>query len=169
MTDQADQATATATPNQSNSHSNANAPNPDLPWKVTPLPSPTSLPTPLPPATATPQLITRALGDVAVTATPEAYQSITIEINLYYDENDNKAPDPSEGLAGVSIRIVDDTTNQRLGHLFTDSRGHARLMVSAQEAVRVSIPYLSYNERITPPGDRITIRLSPLALPSLIP
>ena len=104
-----------------------------------------------------------------MTATPSAYQPIAIEINLYYDENDNKAPDPSEGLAGVSIRILDDNTNQRLGHLFTDSRGHAKLMVSAQEAVRVSIPYLSYNERITPPGDRITIRLSPLALPSLIP
>lgn len=168
VTDQADQPTATPTRGVSQPQTPSNPANANLPWAVTPLP-PTTWPTSIPAATATPQLITRPLGGVAVTATPAAYQPIAIEINLYYDENDNKAPDPSEGLAGVSIRILDDNTNQRLGHLFSDSRGHAKLMVSAQEAVRVSIPYLSYNERITPPGDRITIRLSPLALPSLIP
>jgi hypothetical protein len=56
-----------------------------------------------------------------------------------------------------------------LGHVFTDQFGHARLMVAAAGQVRLSVPYLGYNEAIRAPGEAMTIRLAPLQLPGLIP
>jgi hypothetical protein len=35
--------------------------------------------------------------------------------------------------------------------------------------VRLSVPYLGYNQAIRPPGEHTLIRLAPLRLPSLIP
>jgi hypothetical protein len=41
--------------------------------------------------------------------------------------------------------------------------------VSAPGDVRVSVPYLGYNQVVRAPGKSLTIRLSPMRLPSLIP
>jgi hypothetical protein len=111
----------------------------------------------------------RRIETSAAMATPEPQQMIQINVTVYYDENNNQALDPSEGVAGISLRVLDEQTNQSLGHIFSDNNGHARLIVSAQDAVRVSAPYLGYNQRVRPPGDSVTIRLAPLRLPSLIP
>jgi hypothetical protein len=158
-----------------NNHSANSLPGSDLPWKVTPLPPPTPLPTATPtsPPTATPTptavIYVRRIETSAAMATPEPQQMIQINVTVYYDENNNQALDPSEGVAGISLRVLDEQTNQSLGHIFSDNNGHARLIVSAQDAVRVSAPYLGYNQRVRPPGDSVTIRLAPLRLPSLIP
>ena len=85
------------------------------------------------------------------------------------DENNNRAPDTNEGVAGLSVRALDGSTNQVLGQTFTDSYGHAVLAVSAPGEVRLSVPYLSYNQLIKPPGKELFVRLTPLRLPSLIP
>ena len=90
-------------------------------------------------------------------------------INVYYDENDNRAQDLSEGIQGLSIRILDGQSNQPLGQLFTDPSGYASLTVAAPETIRVSIPYLNFNQTIKPPGDNLVIKLNALRLPSIIP
>jgi hypothetical protein len=150
-----------------------------LPWAVTPLP-PT--PTPQPDevgdgsaegeqgeAAPTSVVSVRSYSLAPPTATPLPLEAMTVQITVYYDENNNRAPDTNEGVAGLSVRALDGTTNQVLGQTFTDSYGHAVLAVSAPGEVRLSVPYLSYNQLIKPPGKELFVRLTPLRLPSLIP
>jgi hypothetical protein len=137
-----------------------------LPWRVTPLP-PTS--TPPPTATPLPQIVYREVSSAPPPPTSQPLQTIVVELSVYYDENDNRAPDISEGVSNVSVRVLDYQTNQLLGHVFTDQFGHARLMVAAVGQVRLSVPYLGYNEAVKAPGEALTIRLAALQLPGLIP
>ena len=97
------------------------------------------------------------------------YLSVVVELTIYYDENDNKAPDMNEGVTGVNVRVLDSLTNRLLGQTFTDSQGHAGLSVSAAGEVRLSVPYLGYSQPVKPPGKQFEIRLGALRLPSLIP
>jgi hypothetical protein len=101
--------------------------------------------------------------------TPEALQPVGIEVTIYYDENDNRATDASEGVGGISVRVLDAATNRPLAQTFTDSQGHATLSLSAAGAVRLSISYLGYNKTIKPPGGVFSVRLPALRVPSLIP
>jgi hypothetical protein len=102
-------------------------------------------------------------------------QPVTVELSVYYDENNNRAPDASEGVAGLSVRALNAQNNELLGQAFTDTAGHTRLTVAAPGEVRVSVPYLGYNQAVRlpgkshPEGTALTIRLAPLRLPSLIP
>lgn len=147
-----------------------------LPWAVTPLP-PTPAPgvaaTPpglVPFGTPTPAIQVRSISLPGVpTPTLPPMQLVTLGVSIYYDENNNKAPDVSEGVSGVSIRVLDGSTNNILGQAFTGSQGYAALTVTAVDQVRLSVPYLGYNENVRPPGKEVTIRLTPLRLPSLIP
>jgi hypothetical protein len=41
--------------------------------------------------------------------------------------------------------------------------------VATADQVRLSVPYLSYNQAVRPPGKELVIRLAALQLPSLIP
>ena len=154
-----------------------------VPWPVTPLPagyvatSVAAVATPLSSATGTPAPIATAPSTVRVrmldlaspSPTPRPLQSVTIDLSVYYDENNNSAPDASEGVVGVSVRILNGLDNTLLGQSFTDGGGHANLTVSAPGDVRVSVPYLGYNQVVRAPGKSLTIRLSPMRLPSLIP
>jgi hypothetical protein len=148
-----------------------------LPWAVTPLP-PTATPQPgeddpaagdaLAP-TPTPAVVVRSFSLAPSTATPKPLQAMTVQITVYYDENNNRAPDTNEGVAGLSVRVLDGSTNQVLAQTFTDIYGHALLAVSAPGEARLSVPYLGYNQLIKPPGKELFVRLTPLRLPSLIP
>ena len=150
-----------------------------LPWPVTPLPpTPTRLPLTMTlTAAAPPTAIVTPVGEVRVRpfslapppATPQPLQAVTMELMVYYDENDNRAPDISEGVTSVSVRVLDRATNRLLGHTFTDSQGHATISVSAAGEVRLSVPYLGYSQVVKPPGKPFEIRLAALRLPSLIP
>jgi hypothetical protein len=152
-----------------------------LPWAVTPLP-PAQTPQPGETATAgtpgaagevlpspTSAVVVRAFSLAPPTATPLPLQAITVRLTVYYDENNNRAPDTNEGVAGLSVRALDGSSNQVLGQTFTDSYGHAVLAISAPSEVRLSVPYLSYNQLIKPLGKALFVRLTPLRLPSLIP
>jgi hypothetical protein len=159
-----------------------------LPWPVTPIP-PTSVaqaqasgaegPLPMVNGTAPITTATVATSEAVVrvrpisvgppTPTPRPMQSVTVELSVYYDENDNKAPDANEGVAGLSVRVLNASNNELLGQAFTDQSGHTNLTVAAPADVRVSVPYLGYNQSVQPPGKALTIRLVPMRLPSLIP
>jgi hypothetical protein len=92
-----------------------------------------------------------------------------VELTVYYDENNNRAPDANEGVVGVSVRLLDERANRLLGQTFTDPHGYAQLLVAAPGPARLSVPYLSYNQAVRSPGEALTIRLAPIRLPSLIP
>jgi hypothetical protein len=153
-----------------------------MPWPVTPLPpTPTTLPVggtspiTMPAATgfstSTPAagVRVRPLSLALPTPTPKPMQSVTIDLSVYYDENNNRAPDASEGVAGLSVRVLNSLNNELLGQSFTDAYGHTSLTVATPGEARVSVPYLGYNQAIKPPGKALTIRLAPMRLPSLIP
>jgi len=126
-------------------------------------------PTPVPEATPTPVVRVRPLSSSPPTPTPRPLQALTVNLTIYYDGNDNRAPDASEGVVGVSVRVLDGVNNQLLGQAFTDPYGHVTLTVATAGEVRVSVPYLGYNQAVRPPGKSLMIRLVPLRLPSLIP
>jgi hypothetical protein len=147
-----------------------------LPWAVTPVPAtPFALATTttlglLPLGTPTPEVQVRPLAVPGLpTATLPPVKLVTIGVNIYYDENNNRAPDASEGVSGISLRALDGASNGVLGQTFTNSQGHAALTVTAVGKVYLSIPYLGYNQTIEAPGQELSIRLAPLRLPSLIP
>lgn len=144
-----------------------------LPWAVTPLPATPAylVPTPvLPLGTPTPAVVVRPIAPTGLpTPTLPPLKMVTIGVTIYYDENNNRAPDASEGISGVSIRVLDSTNNGVLGQTFTSSQGYATMTITSIGKVRLSIPYLGYNEAINPPGKEVFIRLTPLRLPSLIP
>ncbi len=151
-----------------------------LPWKVTPLP-PTPTPTASAAITGTQTITSASSGDgaglvqvrafslVPVLPTPKALQPIGIEVTIYYDENDNRAADASEGVGGISVRVLDAATNRPLAQTFTDNQGHATLSLSASDEVRLSISYLGYNKTVKPPGGVFSVRLPAQRVPSLIP
>ncbi len=149
----------------------------ELSWAVTPLPT-----TPTPPLTGTtvattplatttpapPAVVVRPFSLASPTPTPQL-ETVTIQLSIYYDQNDNRAPDMAEGVAGVSVRVLDGLSNRELGQTFTDAQGYAMLAVPAGGVVRVSVSYLGYNESVKPPGKELSIRLNALTLPSIIP
>lgn len=148
-----------------------------LPWAVTPVPpTPAGLlggtpdwPGGASPATPTAVVGVRTYSLTPPTPTPLPRQGVTVQLTIYYDENDNRGPDPNEGIAGLSIRALDSVSNQAIAQTFTDAYGHATLAVAAAGEVRLSVPYLGYNQAIQPPGKQLFVRLSPMRLPSLIP
>ncbi len=131
-------------------------------------PTPTPIPTLPPTPTPTPPFIQVRPGP---TVTPPGQRSILVPINLqvYYDLNDNRDPDPGEGVVGISARVIDVTTGQELAHGFTDEFGFASLTVNASGVVRLVVPYLNYSVVIQPSGSSIALRIASHALPKSIP
>ncbi|HET7087274.1 MAG TPA: hypothetical protein VFL17_01350 [Anaerolineae bacterium] len=131
-------------------------------------PTPSLVPTLTPTPTPTPPFI--VVNEVA-TATPVGQQTVVVPISLvvYYDLNDNRSPDPGEGVVGISARVIDVITGQELRHGFTDANGFVSLTTQATGVVRLVVPYLSYSVVIQPSGSQITLRIAPSGLPDSIP
>lgn len=141
----------------------------DVPWPVTPPVSPGATNSPTPSATPTTVVRVRSFSVAPPTPTPRPLQSITVEVNVYYDSNNNQGADGDEGVAGLNVLLLDGPSRRTLGQAFTDRYGHAVLTVAAMDDVRLSLPYLGHNQAIRPPGETVVIRLAALQLPSLIP
>jgi len=138
-----------------------------LPWPQNP--SAALDTTPSPESTPEPVLQVQTFSLAPATPTPLPVQPIVVELTVYYDENDNQAPDVSEGVTGINMQILDSLTNRVLGQAFTNSEGHATLFVSATKEIRLTVPYLGYSQAVKPPGGAFEIRIPALHLPSLIP
>ena len=69
--------------------------------------------------------VIRPLTLAPPTPTPLPQFSIAIGLSAYYDQNNNHAPDIDEGIAGISVRILDLRTNRLLTHVFTNEEGYA--------------------------------------------
>jgi hypothetical protein len=107
------------------------------------------------------------------TATEIAPFPITASIVIGYDENGNRAVDPAEGVAGISVRLVEVGTNRALAQAFTDVSGYVQLQVISTAEVRLVVPYFGRVYPI-PAGRReadarFTLLLAPGNQPGLIP
>ncbi|MCB0190359.1 MAG: PPC domain-containing protein [Anaerolineae bacterium] len=138
-----------------------------LPWPQDQPPLPADTPTPAP--TQPPQLQVQTFSLAPPTPTPQPLQPIVVQLTVYYDENDNQAPDINEGVNGINMQILDSLTNRVLGQTFTNHEGHATLFVSATQEIRLTVPYLGYSQPVKPPGGAFEIRIPAIHLPSLIP
>jgi hypothetical protein len=138
-----------------------------LPWPANPPEATAILPTPAP--TAEPTLHVQTFSLAPSTPTPLPLQPVVVQLTVYYDENDNKAPDRNEGIIGVNMQILDSLTNRVLGQTFTDQAGHATLFISAAQDIRLTVPYLGYSQTVKAPGGAFEIRIPAIHLPSLIP
>jgi hypothetical protein len=76
------------------------------------------------------------------TSTPIPPVSVTVEIIVAYDLNRNGAVEPNEGVAQLSVRLVDSNSNRLLASGMTDAVGFVRLQAETHAAVTALIPYL---------------------------
>ncbi len=145
---------------------------------VTPLPAlPTAAPVTIPTVTSSSQVTPgpgQAPGDAATataspptpTPTPEVVFNVTLVI--YYDHNDNRAPEPDEGIQGASVVLIDPVSNKPLAQVFTDATGSVYLSHTGLEQGTVAIPYLGFS-RDTRSGEHLVVRIQPQRLPGLLP
>ncbi len=149
------------------------APTPTTP--VTPLPpAPTPTRWLIPTATSLPGLENPAGlggGDWAqpgATGTPLP----PVKVVVYYDENDNNAADPAEGIQGATVLLLDASTNKPIAWQTTDETGYTAFEIpagaSAYAALRIAIPFLGFSRPVGP-GQAVPVAIEPQRLPGLIP
>jgi hypothetical protein len=119
---------------------------------------PTVTPTP------TPNVVINPLP----TTTPPASTGRTVDFDLtvYFDANENFTPELTEGVEDVAVAVYDNTTGELLAFGYTNEAGVIRfssLVVSG--AVRVSIPYLQFNQVGTGTSN-VFIRVAPFLRPA---
>lgn len=156
---------------------------------------PTATPTPTPPArpalsggggveaTQTPVLVPTPTWTVGAPGNPAggtpavwnpgiptATSLPPIRVVVYYDENNNQAPDPAEGIRGATVILLDVSVNKPIAWAETDDSGFASFTppAGAEYALRVSIPFLGFSKP-TAAGQRVEVRIAAQRLPGLIP
>ncbi len=160
---------------------------------ATPTPSPTSvyLPTPLP--TYTPYPTWTPFPSMTPGETPEwtatptplpgiafrplptpppaglAKQTVTAELRVFYDRNENNQPDVGEGVIGLQAHAYDLTDGALLAQGFTDENGRVTFSVPALGSVKIVVSYLNFEVIVPPNGGMMQVRISPRQLPNAIP
>jgi hypothetical protein len=134
------------------------------------------LPTASPTATLIPAHQTTLLAAPASpqpTATDIPIQTVSASLVIGYDENANGVLDVSEGVRGISVRLVEIGTNNVLAHTFTDEQGFAQLQASTNSPVLLTVPYFGESWSVQPrssgAAQTFTLLLSPGNQPGLIP
>lgn len=138
-----------------------------------PTPTPTSVPAVVNygPPVATPmaiELLSQPENKPTPTGAPVIPQ--TIDVLVGYDRNNNGEVDPTEGVVGLSVRVIDTTTNTELSHGFTGESGTVRFTLVHNAPIRVVIPFLGAAEDFQP-GSAVqwTILIPASNAPGLIP
>jgi hypothetical protein len=123
-------------------------------------------------ASATPVLNFTLLLTPEITPPPTVMPLVpqTIDVLVGYDRNDNGQIDPTEGVRGLSVRVIDTVTNTELSSGLTDERGTVRFQLVGNGAVRVVIPFLGAAEEFRAGSPVQWTLLIPAAnAPGLIP
>ena len=132
--------------------------------------SPTSTPQPRP---AVSVALVAAPPTVQPTPTLSAPRLMTISVVIAYDENGSRTVDPAEGVAGVSVRVVEAAANRVMAQAFTNEQGLAQLQVVTSTRARVVVPYFGRSWDV--PSQRgggqaaFTLLLPPGNQPGFIP
>jgi hypothetical protein len=111
---------------------------------------------------------------VMPTRTPMPSGVVTLAITVAYDANASGGADIDEGVRGVSVRVVSESSGDLLASGFTDERGTLRLQVVTREAVIVHIPLLGETLTVRPAVGSTTnqpwvVLLPPANHPAVIP
>lgn len=137
-------------------------------WAAPPTPTSTSTPTVTITTTTLIPLILRPLAPVQPTATP---QVTTARVLVYYDRNNNRQPEPGEGIANMSVLAVDGQ-GQQVARVFTNPQGEALFVLTDTAVDRVLVPFVSaWSARIRPGmnNDDILLGLPAVRLPVFLP
>lgn len=116
-------------------------------------------------AEATPRPIVNIVPLPTDTPAAGGQQVINVNITVYYDANQNFAPEQTEGVEDVAVALYDNTTNELLAFGYTNEAGAIRFAsLTVNGPIRVSIPFLSYSQVVI--GDsNIFIRIAPWPVP----
>jgi hypothetical protein len=94
----------------------------------------------------------------------------TVDVLVGYDRNRNHQLDPSEGVASLSVRIIDAAANRELSHGFTDDSGSVRFIIVSANPIRAVIPFLGAAQDFRPGSPaQWTILIPAASAPGLIP
>ena len=145
---------------------------------LTPGPNATFIPdTPLPPEpTMTPyptprsaqNLPVRPVSGVAVTPTPQATsaaRTVSLNVQIFNDQNNNGLLDPGEGIGGASVHLADEQSGIPLAQSQTDADGRANFSVVNPGPVRLSVPLFGYSLLVNDPT--LTVRIAIVTVPTL--
>ena len=90
-----------------------------------------------------------------------------------YDENGNRTVDPAEGVAGISVRVAESSTNRVIASGFTDARGYVAFELVTDTPARIVVPYFGKTWELQRGGNSAapayTLLLTPGNQPGLIP
>jgi hypothetical protein len=107
------------------------------------------------------------------TGTPLPPRVLTAEVVIAYDENSNRTVDPAEGVAGISVRVVEVNTNRIIASGFTDERGYVSFEVVTDTSAQIVVPYFGKTWSLQSGGNAsapaYTLLLTPGNQPGLIP
>lgn len=139
---------------------------------IIPPPASTDTPTPSPQPAARIQLV-GAPQTVQPTGTPIPPRLLRAEVVIAYDENGNHTVDPAEGVAGISVRVVEINTNRVIASGFTDARGYAAFEIVTDAPAQIVVPYFGETWQLQRSGSNAssayTLLLTPGNQPGLIP
>jgi hypothetical protein len=139
---------------------------------ILPPPGMTLTPTKTPQPAARIELV-GAPPTVQPTGTPIPPRIITAEVVIAYDENGNRTVDPAEGVAGISVRVVETNTNRIVASGFTDERGYVTFEVVTDAPAQIVVPYFGRAWTLQRGGNSAapayTLLLTPGNQPGLIP
>lgn len=139
---------------------------------IIPPPAITNTPTPEPQDAARIELV-GAPPTVQPTGTPIPPRVVTAEVVIAYDENGNLTVDPAEGVAGISVRVVETNTNRVIASGFTDARGYVAFEVVTDAPAQIVVPYFGETWQLQRGGNNTapayTLLLTPGNQPGLIP
>jgi hypothetical protein len=139
------------------------------------LPTPFPTPTPIDFSAFNPTATPRPVVQIAPLATPAgdggaAAATLVLNVNLYYDSNQNFQPELNEGIVDVAVGLYDAASGQLLAFGYTNDAGFVRFpSIAATNAVRVRVPFLNYSQVVAAGQQEIVLRVAPLPLPSTIP
>ncbi len=101
------------------------------------------------------------------TTTPATH----IRLLVYYDANNDRQPEPGEGIANVSVLAV-DAQGQRIARLFTNIQGEAIFNLTSETVARVIVPFVpgwSARVRTGEANNDIVLGLPAVRLPIFLP
>ncbi|MEJ2746780.1 MAG: PPC domain-containing protein [Anaerolineae bacterium] len=168
--------TATATPTATATSAFVGGGVPSVPT-ATPIVFPTFPPTPTPidlssfntPPPPTPPVVQ---FQPLPTSTPPSggAQTITINVTIYYDQNENFMPELTEGVVDTAVSLYENSTGELKMFGTTNEAGMIRFdSISVAGAVRVVVPFLNYTQIVTGESADILVRIAPQPLPVGIP
>jgi hypothetical protein len=106
------------------------------------------------------------------TATPLSggAQISTINVTVFYDENENFQAELTEGVVDTAVSLYANNTGELVAFGYTNEAGMIRFdSISVVGAVRIVVPFLNYTQIVTGESADILVRVAPQPLPVGIP